>query len=615
MKFTWQYLLCRRGIRPAFYSTIPTILIILALVAMAGPPSVAHAVYQGEYRILILNSYHRGYKWTDDISEGIEKVLKESGVPFKLSHEYMDTKRIFNDEYVGMLRKLFREKYHKTGFDLIIATDDNAFSFLLKYRNEVFAGAPVVFCGVNYLDEARLKGRTGFAGVSEDPDINNNIETIIRLHPEVKKIAFITDMTTSGRKFNEKLQEVVPDYPSISWIILQDLSMEALLDTLGRLENDTVVLFTVFYRDKRDIFYEYDDSTKLITEASPVPVYGMSDISLGYGIVGGMLTSGFYQGQEAGYLALRVLKGEPAETIPVVRDSPNRYMFDKKVLERFDISSDLLPKGSIVINLPSSIFKEYRKELSILAAIFGLLFLSVVAMFLHITGRRKSQIALEKSEQQVRVSLEEKKILLKEIHHRVKNNLQVISGLLNLQAHHITDKEVRETYKESQNRVISMALIHEELYQSTELSRIDFGAYIENLSMNLFSSYSVGLDRVKLDLDVQHKEMVVDTAIPCGLIINELISNALKHAFPDNRKGSVRVTFREEPGKQYYVEVADDGVGMPTGLDVSKTTSLGMQLVTIITNQLGGSLEVTSGSGTIFKISFSEYQEAGVELY
>ena len=283
-------------------------------------------------------------------------------------------------------------------------------------------------------------------------------------------------MTTTGRKLYGKLQGIVPDYPALGWMILQDQSMESLLDVLSRLDDDTVVLYTLFARDKRDIFYEYDDSAQLITEASPVPVYGVWDFSLGFGIVGGMLTSGFYQGQEAGYLALRVLSGEPAETIPVVSNSPNRYMFDKKVLDKFDISPEFLPKGSVIINLPSSVFKEYRKELSILAAIFGFLLISVVAMSLHITVRRKAQVALAKSEQQVRVSLEEKKILLKEIHHRVKNNLQVISGLLNLQAHHVADNEVKETYKDSQNRVISMALIHEELYRSTELSQIDFGA-------------------------------------------------------------------------------------------------------------------------------------------
>jgi PAS domain S-box-containing protein len=222
---------------------------------------------------------------------------------------------------------------------------------------------------------------------------------------------------------------------------------------------------------------------------------------------------------------------------------------------------------------------------------------------------------LKTVEGQLRNSLNEKEVLLKEIHHRVKNNLQVISGLLNLQAHHITDPVSRMIYKESQNRVITMALIHEDLYQSTDLSSVDLGAYIENLAENLFSSYKVGHDRVKLELDVEHTDMVVDTAIPCGLIINELISNALKHGFPDNRAGTVTVRFQSLGDKKYYLEVSDDGVGMPPGLDLTNTTTLGMQLVTVIVEQLAGTMEIKGEQGASFKIYFDEYLEAGTVLY
>jgi PAS domain S-box-containing protein len=222
---------------------------------------------------------------------------------------------------------------------------------------------------------------------------------------------------------------------------------------------------------------------------------------------------------------------------------------------------------------------------------------------------------LKIAEAQLRSSLNEKEVLLKEIHHRVKNNLQVISGLLNLQAHHITDPATRMIYKESQNRVITMALIHEDLYRSTDLSSVDLGGYIENLAENLFSSYRVGHDRVKLDLDVERTDMVVDTAIPCGLIINELISNALKHGFPDDRAGTVTVNFRSMGEKKYYLEVSDDGVGLPPGLDINSTTALGMQLVKVIIEQLAGTMEVEREQGTSFKISFAEYLEAGTILY
>jgi PAS domain S-box-containing protein len=223
--------------------------------------------------------------------------------------------------------------------------------------------------------------------------------------------------------------------------------------------------------------------------------------------------------------------------------------------------------------------------------------------------------SLMEAQDQLKASLSEKEILIKEIHHRVKNNLQVISGLLNLQAYHITDPAGREVYKESQNRVITMALIHEELYQSTDLARVHFGGYIRNLCENLMISYGVDRDRIRLIVDAQRIDMVVDTAIPCGLIINELITNALKHAFPDGRGGEVSLTFRELEDEQYQLIISDDGIGMPEGMDSGKTGSLGMQLVRVLVEQLGGALEIERGEGTTFRITFKEYHEAGTALY
>jgi two-component sensor histidine kinase len=247
-------------------------------------------------------------------------------------------------------------------------------------------------------------------------------------------------------------------------------------------------------------------------------------------------------------------------------------------------------------------------------ALFFLLSVLVLILFANAIHKRKTQRELAKSAEQIRSSLGEKEILLKEVHHRVKNNLQVISGLLNLQAHHITDESSKEIYKESQNRIISMALIHEELYQAKDLARVDFGAYIENLAENLFGSYSVDKDRITLDLDIAHTEMVVDTAIPCGLIVNELISNCLKHAFPDGMSGRVRVVFHELDDKEYVLEVSDDGVGLPPEMDITRTASLGMQLVYLIAEQLKGEMEVSREGGTSFRILFREYLEAGTDI-
>ena len=593
---------------------IAAVTLAAAILTAAVFPSVVFSDYVGQYRVLVLNSYHQGYKWTDDMGRGIEKVFKESQVPYEISVDFMDTKRLFNAEYLKVLKGLFREKYEDMLFDVIISTDDNAFNFLLEHRDNLFAGAPVVFCGVNNMDEKLLAGRTGFTGVSEDPDFKANIDTILKIHPNTNEIAVAIDRTTTGLKVHETLMDVVADYPQIKWRFLEDFTMEELVENVSSLHDNAVVLYTLFLRDKEERFYEYDQSIKLITEASPVPVYGTWDFSLGYGIVGGMLTSGFYEGVDAARIALRVLEGESPELIPIVRESPNRYMFDFQIMERFGIDPGLIPEESVIINRPFSLYEQFREQMLMVGALFFLLSGLVLILSVNIIHRRKAQRELAKSEERIRFSLGEKEVLLKEVHHRVKNNLQVISGLLNLQAHHITDNLGREIYKESQNRVISMALIHEELYQARDLARVDFGAYIENLVKNLFGSYSADKSRVTLDLDIDHTEMVVDTAIPCGLILNELISNCLKHAFPDGKSGRVRVAFHELDDKEYELVVSDDGVGLPLEMDITRTDSLGMQLVFLIVEQLKGKIEVSREGGTGFHILFREYLEASTDI-
>jgi len=221
-----------------------------------------------------------------------------------------------------------------------------------------------------------------------------------------------------------------------------------------------------------------------------------------------------------------------------------------------------------------------------------------------------------RSDELVRVSLREKDTLLREIHHRVKNNLQVISGLLDLQAHHLPEvAAVKEVYQESRNRVLTMALIHEELYQTLDLAKVGFADYIAKLVTNLATSMGIDRERIELQVRAEKAALVVDTAIPVSLIVNELVTNAFKHAFPGNREGSVVVGFRTVGDRAYEVWVSDDGVGLPHDLDPGKQSTLGMKLIMILTEQLGGILDLDRTHGTTFRIRFKEYIEAGTEMY
>jgi two-component sensor histidine kinase len=222
----------------------------------------------------------------------------------------------------------------------------------------------------------------------------------------------------------------------------------------------------------------------------------------------------------------------------------------------------------------------------------------------RMVGITMDATASKQAAEEIKASLAEKEVLLKEIHHRVKNNLQIISSLLNLQSDYVKNHETLEILKVCQNRVTSMALIHEQLYQTEDLAQIDFAEYIENLATNLLTSYERDSDAIALKLNIDDIKLNIDTAIPCGLIINELISNSLKYAFIPGKPGEIFISFHTKPDNYLQLIISDNGIGLPLDLDINNTDSFGLQLVTALTSQLGGTIEINRDIGTQFIIQF-----------
>ncbi len=283
--------------------------------------------------------------------------------------------------------------------------------------------------------------------------------------------------------------------------------------------------------------------------------------------------------------------------------TPDEYLpKDERAIEQINCSGACAPFE-----------KEYiRKDGSRVPILLGCALLegaqdTAICFVLDLSERKQA-------EDQLKASLYEKEVLLKEIHHRVKNNMQVICSLLNLQSASISDPKTLELLQEGQNRVASMALVHEQLYESEDLARIDFGDYIQNLAANLLSSYDVSSDAIALKINVDNVLLGVDAAIPCGLIINELVSNSLKYAFPPSpqrglrispgNQGEIRIDFHAENDNHLHLTVSDNGVGFPQDLDFQNTETLGLQLVTALTGQLSGTIKLERNMGTKFKITF-----------
>jgi PAS domain S-box-containing protein len=229
-----------------------------------------------------------------------------------------------------------------------------------------------------------------------------------------------------------------------------------------------------------------------------------------------------------------------------------------------------------------------------------------IAVVEDITERQAAQRESKQWEEQIKASLLEKEVLLKEIYHRVKNNLQVISSLLSLQSAYIKDKDDLVIFKQSQQRIASMALVHEKLYQSQDLAKIDFGEYIRDLVASLFSAYEVNENAIALTINIDEQLFLgLDTAIPCSLIIHELVSNSLKYAFTTDINGTIYIGIQKNHEHQVTLVVSDNGIGLPSNFNFKNMASLGWQLVDALTNQLGGNLHITGASGVECRMVFT----------
>jgi len=275
------------------------------------------------------------------------------------------------------------------------------------------------------------------------------------------------------------------------------------------------------------------------------------------------------------------------ESLELVADRYQRRQKGEEVPSRYEFTIVRKDGEKRRVEISSTIIKDSKQRAATLTQVRD------------VTEQRQA-------EKQIKASLHEKEVLLREIHHRVKNNLQIISSLLNLQSQHVEDSKALEMFTESRLRVRSMAMVHEKLYRSENLSRVDFKEYVRSLSYHLFQMYGVTPDKVTLDMDIENVLLDINTAIPCGLLVSELISNALKHAFPEGRTGAVTINMKPIENGGIELRVSDNGVGLEGDLDIKNTESFGLQLVDMLTEQLQGTLSIDRNGGTTFAIRFQE---------
>lgn len=355
-------------------------------------------------KVLILNSYHLGNSYSDQEMAGIKSVLPANT---EYSVEFMDSKKISgNRDYLMLLYRSYQLKYQSTRFDIIFSLDDDAFHFLLNYHDELFPDTEVVFCGLNRYEESLTADQPLFTGVVETIDFIETVELALELHPDTQQIYVINDNTTSGKIDRANMEAAVKsgDYNvEFHYLVPESgITLSELLSKLNTLPPKSLVDYINFYQDSTGEILPPEIIIPKIVQASPVPIYTQIESFLGSGIVGGKLDSGYYQGETAAKMALRIIHGESVSQIPIQTTSVNKYIFDYKQLQRWKIPLSALPPDSVIVNRQISFFERYRTY--ILGGIGFVVIETIVVILLifNIYSRRRVQKALHTSEEHFR---------------------------------------------------------------------------------------------------------------------------------------------------------------------------------------------------------------------
>ncbi|MEA3290630.1 MAG: ABC transporter substrate binding protein [Campylobacterota bacterium] len=329
--------------------------------------------------ILLLNSYHQGMTWVDNLTKGVHDILNIEKNNYIIHIENMDTKRHNTKEYYKSVAHLYKNKYKNIKLDLILSSDNNAFDFLRKYRNDIFGDVPVSFSGVNNFSRSMIAGHTNYTGVAENFSDVSTVNTILKLHPNTKKIYILNDYLKTGRAWEASMRKNLEIFKGkVEIQYSKNQTLKELQNTVKSLEKDTVLLMGVFFADKNKEYLTYEKIGKSLLDQSLVPVYCLLNFNISNGVIGGDVISGYHQGAMMAKLGLSILQGINPADIEIVEDGANKFIFNDKALKKFKIDKTLLPKNSIIINEKESFYHKYGLSIIIFLVVFAIL----VMMFL-----------------------------------------------------------------------------------------------------------------------------------------------------------------------------------------------------------------------------------------
>jgi PAS domain S-box-containing protein len=379
---------------------------LLLLAVLIAVPCAGQTSARPTRNLLVLHSYQEGPEWVTSINEGIRSVFAaDTRFDAEFRYEYMNVL----DADPALYPQVYGLRLAAFPFDLVLCVDNQALDFVVANRDRFFRDVPVVFCSVDNYSPRLLSGQAGITGVAEEQNLESTLWLALRMHPQTRKmIVFVNRRIAAERAAYRQLERLIREEfaPGLDVRFWEDPPLAEVLRLAPGLPRNTVVVAMSYFLDPNGRPLPLAASVRQVSEALSVPMYSSWEALLGNGIVGGMIGGGFQQGQAAGWLALRVLKGESPDAIPVLRQGPSRYMFDWAQLGRFGLSAKQLPEASVVINRPVGFFERYRTVIWVAAVVIALLATALVLSWVYALVQSRLQRLIQDSEQRLSAALE-----------------------------------------------------------------------------------------------------------------------------------------------------------------------------------------------------------------
>ena len=382
------------------------LLVILGMTTLFRPISIsASAEELPAQNVLVLHSYHKGFAWTDDQEDGIEARLKGATNSPIIYTEYMDWKRYPGNDNIEHFYEILKFKYQNLHIDAIIATDDGALNFAIKYRKEILDDAPIIYSGINQLGTESITDPTNITGVIEEIDPTQTIKMALEINPSIRNVYVVFDNTESGVSTGTMVMDKILSLQlGLQVFPMNNLSNEQILQESSELSMDSIILMTTYYSDTTGKITDFEQFSSELGRSSSVPVYHIYDFALNHGAFGGNLISGTVQGRIAADMALRVLEGEDTNSISITSDHMVRKVFDYNELKKFNISLNKLPEGSEVINKPFSFYESYKVLVLSIIGAFAVLLAFILILLFYVRLVKRIRTNLETSNERFSVA-------------------------------------------------------------------------------------------------------------------------------------------------------------------------------------------------------------------